>query len=146
MKQLRKNEFIDMLEMAEILYEEKENFIKCDIPGLGSITYYPKADRVQINRNNTWEQGGFQYIKNILYRITKSEHPIQCTDTLVKIKEQKSKEELRDDFAGLAMASMINAMYTRNEISSPDNLLERMELVSKNAYWYADQMLKQREL
>lgn len=144
MKDLRKTEFIKMLEIAQVLFEERESLIMCDIPSLGSVTYYPKADKVQINRYNTWEEGGYEFVKNILGNPTKV--IVQEATSLVKIKEVKSREELRDDFAGLAMSAMINAMYCKDVSENIDVLFEKMELVSKNAYWYADQMLKQREL
>lgn len=52
---------------------------------------------------------------------------------------------LRDYFANSAMQAMISAMYQKNEKVAPDIIIERMELISVNAYWYADSMLKQRE-
>lgn len=64
MKELRKNEFMDMLEMNEYVYFEYPAFIKCDIPSLGEITYYPKANRVQISKTNKWENDGLLFIKN----------------------------------------------------------------------------------
>lgn len=53
---------------------------------------------------------------------------------------------LRDYFANSAMQAMITAMYTRNYVAEPEKIIVKMQLISTNAYWYADQMLKQREL
>lgn len=53
---------------------------------------------------------------------------------------------LRDYFANSAMQAMITAMYTKNYVAEPEKIIEKMQLISTNAYWYADQMLKQREL
>ena len=72
MTTLRKNEFMDMLEMNNILFEDKDKFIHCDIPTLGKVTYYPKSDKLQICRKNKWEEGGFEYVKTILKSTTKT--------------------------------------------------------------------------
>ena len=146
MKELRRNEFIDMLEMAEILYEAKDKFIKCDIPSLGAVTYYPKADKLQIDKNNHWEEGGFTFVKQFLSYTENEIRPIQQATSLVKVREVKSDEELRDEFASLAMQSMINAIYKNDKPKTPDALSEAFELIPKNAYWFADQMIKQRKL
>ena len=145
MKELRRNEFIDMLEMAELLYEANDKFIKCDIPTLGKVTYYPKADKLQINQTNKWEVGGFEFVKNIL-----AEKTIQIDqayiDKVTSISErikQKSDEELRDEFAGLAMQSIIGGGIT---ISDESLLLEAYHYVAKNAYSVADEMMKQRKV
>jgi hypothetical protein len=53
---------------------------------------------------------------------------------------------LRDYFAAKAMNGMVNAIYGQESKESALKSLELCELVSKNAYWFADQMLKQREL
>jgi len=55
MEQLRKNEFKDLLEMNELLFVEENHFVKADIPQLGNITYYPKSNRLQINKGNKWK-------------------------------------------------------------------------------------------
>ena len=142
MKDLRRNEFIDMLEMAELLYEAKDKFIKCDIPTLGGVTYYPKADKLQINLTNKWEEEGFQFVKNILLECT-IENPIQQATSLVKLKEVKRDTELRDEFAGLAMNGLIsNPNIKRPTIEIESEMLE----FSKVAYAYADAMMKQRKL
>lgn len=52
---------------------------------------------------------------------------------------------LRDYFASKAMQGMIQCMYIKDNLTSPNELIEKMLLISTNAYWYADQMLKQRE-
>lgn len=66
MKDLRKNEFMDLLEMNELIYEEKDYSVVSDIPKLGAITYYPKSNKLQVHKNNTWIENGFIYIKNLL--------------------------------------------------------------------------------
>lgn len=134
MKQLRKNEFVDMLEMANLLFEDKGNFIQCDIPTMGSITYYPKADKVQINRNNTWEEGGFEFVKNILGNPTKV---LPQEGIVTSIKEVKSKEELRDDFAMAALHGWL---------SNPGTTITEKDELARQCYVMADLMLKQREL
>lgn len=143
MTDLRKTEFIEMLQASKIEFEEKNNFIKCNIPSLGSITYYPKADKVQIDRNNHWEEGGFEFVKNILGNPTKVF--LQEATSLVKIKEQKSKERLRDDFAIAAMQSLLSSdmqMAKLNGNSAETN----DEILAITSYRIADAMLKQREL
>ncbi len=140
MKELRRNEFIDMLEMAELLFEEKDNYISCDIPTLGKVTYYPKADKLQINRTNKWEEGGFEFVKNVL-----AEKTIQIDqayiDKVTSISErinQKSDSELRNEFAGLAMQSaMIGESYIA--YSSPEEIAELSFLI-------ADAMVKRSKL
>jgi len=69
MTEIRRNEFKDMLEMNEILFVEYKSFIKADIPKLGEVTYYPRANKLQICKSNKWEQDGFYYIKNHLKSI-----------------------------------------------------------------------------
>lgn len=66
MKELRENEFKDLLEMNSLLFWSYPTFIKADIPNLGEITYYPKANRIQINKGNKWHDDGFYFIKNHL--------------------------------------------------------------------------------
>ena len=141
MKELRKKEFIEMLEKAELLFEDKDKFIHCDIPTLGKITYYPKANKVQISRTNTWEIDGLEYVRSILGSTTKPETKKTLfyeNTSLAKIKEIKSEEELRDDFAGLAMQSLI----LRYDLEKP---IESGTL-SEKAYKIADNMIKQRKL
>ena len=48
MKDLRKNEFKDLLEMNELLFKEKDYSIVADLPKLGTITYYPKSNKIQV--------------------------------------------------------------------------------------------------
>jgi len=120
----------DMLQMAEILYEESEKFIKCDIPTLGAVTYFPKANKLQIDKVNKWEENGFEFVKNLLSN-TNENNPY------VKVREVKSDEELRDEFAGLAM----------NGIMSGDNMVsDYPEMVADLAYSIADAMMKKRKL
>lgn len=66
MKDLRKNEFKDLLEMNELLFEEKDYSIVADLPKLGNITYYPKSNKIQVHKTNTWIENGFIYTKNLL--------------------------------------------------------------------------------
>lgn len=140
MTELRKNEFIEMLQKADLLFEDKIKFIHCDIPTLGKVTYYPKANKVQISRTNTWEVDGLEYVRSILASTTKVEFkkPLFYENTsLFKTKEIKSEEELRDDFAGLAMQSLI-LRYDLEKPIEPGTL-------SEMAYKIADNMIKQRK-
>jgi hypothetical protein len=143
MQQLRKNEFVNLLEMAQVLYEDKGNLIQCDIPTLGYITYYPKADKVQINRNNTWEEGGFEFVKNILGNSTKV--ILQDNASPTRNIEVKSRNELRDDFAKLAMQAVIsNSGYIQTLMGN--TFLPLPNYVAKFSFEIADAMLQQREL
>ena len=66
MKDLRKNEFKDLLEMNELLFEEKDYSIVTDLPKLGTITYYPKSNKIQVHKANFWIGNGFIYTKQLL--------------------------------------------------------------------------------
>lgn len=66
MKKLRKNEFIDLLQINELIYEELEHSVLADIPKLGSVTYYPKSNKLQIHKGNKWIENGFYFIKKHL--------------------------------------------------------------------------------
>ena len=66
MEELRKNEFIDLMNLNELLYQVKPNNIIADIPTLGQITYYYKTDKIQVHKDNTWLSEGFYVIKDIL--------------------------------------------------------------------------------
>lgn len=70
MIELRKNEFTSLLEMNELLFWENTTFIKADIPQIGEITYYPKANRIQVNKGNKWIDDGFNFTKIHLKKIT----------------------------------------------------------------------------
>jgi hypothetical protein len=70
MEQLRKNEFKDLLEMNELLYEEFAYHIRADIPEIGEVTYYPKKNRLNIHKSNKWQDNGFYFIKNHLNKIS----------------------------------------------------------------------------
>jgi len=59
--------------------------------------------------------------------------------------DQHSGMDLRDYFAAKAMQSMITAFYREDKKEDPFETLKTMELVSKNAYWFADKMIKERE-
>lgn len=69
MKELRKNEFKDLLEINELLYQDMGTYIRADIPKLGEITYYAKSNRIQICKGNKWEDDGYYFIKNHLKNI-----------------------------------------------------------------------------
>jgi hypothetical protein len=86
MIELRKNEFIDLLEMNELIYIDKDKFIHTDIPTLGKITYYPKANKLQICKTNSWRNDGFDFIKNILNKkeISKDEFAIEFAEWICK--------------------------------------------------------------
>jgi hypothetical protein len=66
MTELRRNEFKDLLEINNLLFIEQIAFIKADIPNLGTVTYYPKSNRLQINKGNEWKDDGFNFIKFII--------------------------------------------------------------------------------
>lgn len=54
--------------------------------------------------------------------------------------------ELRDYFAGLAMQALISSMMARQPLMiDPKELLELAEMVPKNAYFYANEMIVNRE-
>jgi hypothetical protein len=147
MTELRKKEFIEMLEKSGLLFEDKEKFIHCDIPTLGKITYYPKANKVQISRTNTWEVDGLKYVRSVLCSTTKVEikNPLIYENTsLVKIKEIKSNEELRDDFAKNALIGILSN-NTYNEFMSGNNGLPVPSEVVRLSYEYADEFIKQRK-
>jgi hypothetical protein len=150
MKDLRRNEFIDMLEMAEILYEAKDKFIKCDIPSLGAVTYYPKADKLQIDKNNHWEEGGFTFVKQFLSYTENEIRPIQQATSLVKVREVKSDEELRDDFAMRAMQGFLSNEISMVELEQIVRGSKRfnstIDYIANLSYEYADAMMKQRKL
>ena len=66
MNTLRRNEFKDLLEMNELLFEEKEYSIVSDLPKIGTITYFPKSNKLQVHKTNEWIDNGFIYVKNLL--------------------------------------------------------------------------------
>lgn len=66
MSSLRKNEFKDLLEMNELLFDEKDYSIVCDLPELGTITYYQKSNKLQVHKTNKWIENGFIHVKNLL--------------------------------------------------------------------------------
>jgi len=66
MNTLRKNEFKNLLEMNELLFEEKDYSIVSDLPKIGTITYYPKSNKIQVHKTNEWIENGFIYIKTLL--------------------------------------------------------------------------------
>lgn len=139
MVQLRKNEFLSLLEMNELLFEDKEKFIHCDIPTLGKITYYPKANKVQISRNNTWEENGFEFVKNILSTALKN-----AKDYDEKFsKFSKEYDDLRDDFAKNALIGILsNNAY--NELMSGNNGLPVPSEVVRLSYEFADEFMIQK--
>lgn len=133
MKDLRRNEFIDMLEMAEVIFNEHEKFIKFELPFLGNCTFYPKANKVQIDKNNKWEENGFDYVKNILKKN-------MVIENMSLVYDKKSDSELRNQFAGLAMQGIcVNA--NRNSFSYDD-----ADSIADYAYIIADAMVKRSKL
>jgi len=74
---------------------------------------------------------------------------IDFSETIIQGKtiynNQHSGMDLRDYFAAKAMQSMITAFYKEDAKEDPLETLKTMELVSKNAYWFADKMMKKRE-
>lgn len=79
MREVRRNEFKDLLEMNELMFIESTDFIKVDIPELGACTYYPKKNRFNIHRGNKWESDGFYFVKSHLIKI---KNPInKCEST-----------------------------------------------------------------
>ena len=66
MTELRRNEFKDLLEIYELLFQEFDTFIRADIPKLGEITFYPKKNRLNIHKGNSWEDDGYYFVKNHL--------------------------------------------------------------------------------
>lgn len=52
---------------------------------------------------------------------------------------------LKDEIAIAAMQAILTGIYTNNKPASPDDIAERFELVSKNAYFFAEAMLKERD-
>jgi hypothetical protein len=150
MTTLRKNEFMDMLEMNNLLFEDKDKFIHCDIPTLGKVTYYPKSDKLQICQKNKWVELGFLYVKTILSSTTKVENTIQQATSLVKVREVKSDEELRDDFAMRAMQGFLSNEISMVELEQIVRGSKRfnstIDYIANLSYEYADAMMKQRKL
>lgn len=151
MTELRKNEFIDMLEMAEVLFEDKGNFINCDIPTLGKCSYYPKANKINVHIGNKWLEEGFERVNRILSKEIQVESKkaiIYENTSLVKIKEEKSDSELRDEFAGLALNGILSDSNTMLEIDiiakNNTKTNSTAEYVAYLCYDYADAMIKQR--
>ena len=72
MTEIRKNEFIDMLLMNDLLFVEHEHFVQSNIPKLGNISYFPRSDKLQIQKINKWELGGFHFVKFHLKKITEN--------------------------------------------------------------------------
>lgn len=133
MKDLRRNEFIDMLNMAEVLHQEHDKFIKFELPFLGNCTFYPKANKVQIDKNNKWEENGFDYVKNILNKNV-------IIENYDRVVNKKIDSELRNEFAGLAMQGIcVNA--GRNSFSYDDS-----DSIADYAYVIADAMVKRSKL
>jgi len=74
---------------------------------------------------------------------------IDFSETIIQGKtiygNQHSGMDLRDYFAAKAMQSMITAFYMEDTREDPMETLKTMKLVSKNAYWFADEMINKRE-
>ena len=58
---------------------------------------------------------------------------------------QHSGMDLRDYFAAKAMQSMITAFYKKNTKEDPLEMFKILKLISKNSYWFADEMINKRE-
>lgn len=146
MEELRRNEFIYMLKIAEILYEENEDFLTFILQDRGSCNYYPLYDKLVICKNNSIKEHGFMYVKNFLRMSSKNsnlqntikidQHYIDEATSLIKVREVKSEEELRDEFAGLALSGIMS-IGTLNHQHQFDNIAE-------NAYRLADAMINQK--
>lgn len=135
--QIRKNEFIDMLDISEQEFTDEGNFVHCNISTIGKCTYYPKADKLNIHLKNNWELNGFEFVKNVLNarkKLSTKEFDLTI------IADDKSK--LRDQFAMAAMNGYLSA--------SVDLIGHGMNIDAKNiaeqVYLIADAMMKQREL
>lgn len=131
--QLRKNEFIDMLEISESLFTDAGNYVHCNVPTIGKATYYPKSDKLNIHLENKWLENGFERIKTALKlkSLDFSEKPSVL-----------QKSGLRDQFATAAMNGYLSA--------SVDCIGHGMPIDAKNiaeqSYLIADSMMKQRKL
>lgn len=73
MTNLRKKEFIEMLDNFELNYNDKGKFIQCELQNLGKVTYYPKANKLQINKTNKWQEDGLYFVKDELFKSEKYE-------------------------------------------------------------------------
>ena len=74
---------------------------------------------------------------------------IDFSETIIQGKtiygNQHSGMDLRDYFAAKAMQSMITAFYMENTREDPLEMFKILKLISKNAYWFADEMINYRE-
>lgn len=131
--QLRKNEFIDMLEMNEAIFVDIGNCIHCTIPSIGKSTYYPKADKLNVHLENKWFENGFDRVKTAL---------VSKTFEFTKKSSDLQNLNLRDQFAMAAMNGYLSA--------SVDCIGHGMPIDAKNiaeqVYLIADAMMKQRKL
>jgi len=135
MVQLRKNQFIEMLDTAKIFFDDKDKFIHCHIPTLGKITYYPKANKIQISKTNTWEENGFEYVSNILNSTTS----IRIEETLIGIPSEKEIKKSQDIFYLMVLAKMslteINTLTENERILLSEFFVEKSkkeeELIKK---------------
>jgi hypothetical protein len=143
MKELRRNEFIDMLEMAEILYEVTDKFIKCDIPTLGAVTYFSKANKVQIDKGNEWVEQGYEYIKSVLYPSEMAKFNLEKPNSI-------KKDTFRDECAMRAMQSFLSNKIAMSEIEEIVGGVKEfnsvIDYIADLCYKYADAMVKQRKL
>lgn len=78
------------------------------------------------------------YVKTILNNTIKTE--IQQVTSLVKVREVKSDEELRDEFAGLALSGIMSSGFAQ-PVQQP-----QFDNIAEDAYRLADAMMKQRKL
>ena len=59
--------------------------------------------------------------------------------------EKRTTMTMRDKFAAKAMQSMITAFYKKNTKEDPLEMFKILKLISKNSYWFADEMINKRE-
>lgn len=145
MKDLRRNEFVDMLNIAELLYEVSDNHIKCVIPTLGKVTYFPKADKINVHIGNEWFDDGFRRVRLVLNpKIEIDKNYIDNATSIIK-RAEKSDAELRNEFAGLAMQGILsNSVYL--DFISGNNGLPNPEILARLSYEIADEMVKRSKL
>lgn len=66
---IRRNEFKDLLEVNELIFEEHEFRIVAQLPEIGAVTYFPKADKLQIHSDNDWKKDGYYFVKNHIKKL-----------------------------------------------------------------------------
>lgn len=67
-------EFKQSLAERGIDFTEKRDFVKATVYGLGAVTYYPKANTLNIHASNSWIKGdGLNHVKNHMESINENE-------------------------------------------------------------------------